>query len=57
MPLKKINEKPQGIGQGKNKEQRNKSLAHFKKRIRNSNPSAQFPTKLKKIFNRRLGPL
>lgn len=57
MPLKKINEKPQGIGQGKNKEQRKKSLAHFKKRIKNSNPSAQFPTKLKKFFNRRLGPL
>lgn len=37
--------KAMGIGQGKNKEQRNKYLADFLKKIKNSNPSAPFPTK------------
>lgn len=40
--------KAMGTGQEENKEQRNKDLAHFLKKIKNSNPSAQFPTKFEK---------
>lgn len=48
MPLKRDIVEAMGIGQEENKEQRNKYLAHFLKKIKNSNPSAQFPTKFKK---------